>query len=269
MKKYTCLVILIFSFLIWFPVFAGTSFAASPKLYFETNNVNVNQGDEFEMLMKLDSAGAAVSGADVVLEYNPTYLEVTTIENGNFFPLFGKHFEINNQKIYITGFFTEKNQTKTGIGNFAKISFKALKNGATSLKFVCVDKTSSDTNIMNLANNDLIACADLQPVVITIAGTTYKIAKASSFGKILGTESGVLTTPTLVPTATTAPTTVSTTSGMMETGVFDNAAFMIILGMIFIILGGYLLVYSRRNFNYQTYYSYPQFLDEKQPQPFD
>jgi hypothetical protein len=264
MKKYTCLLGLILGFLL---LSSGAVLAASPKLYFETRDVNVKQGDEFEMLMKLDTASNAVSGADVVLEYNPTYLEVIQIENGNFFPLFGKHFEINNQKIYITGFFTETNQTKTGIGNFAKISFKALKNGATSLKFVCADKTSSDTNIMNLANNDLITCADLQPVVITIAGTTYKIAKASSFGKILGTESGVLTTPTLEPTATTAPT--STTSGMMETGVFDNAAFMIVLGMTFILLGGYLLVYSRRNFNYQTYYSYPQFLDENPPQPFD
>lgn len=264
MKKYACLLILIISFLIWFPAFAGTSFAASPKLYFETNNVNVKQGDEFEMVMKIDTAGAAVSGADAVLEYNPTYLEVILIENGNFFPVFGKHFELNNQKIYITGFFSEKSQTKSGIGNFAKISFKAVKNGATSLKFVCEEKSLSDTNIINLSGNDLMTCADLPLNKITIAGSTYKIAKSSSFGKILGTESGVLTTVT--PTATIAPTTAATTSGMMETGVFDNAAFMIILGMIFILLGGYLLVYSRRNFNYQTYYSYPTFLDENPPQ---
>lgn len=254
--------VLVFGFLL----FSFTSvLAESPKLYFEVNDVNVKQGDEFEMVMKIDTGGVAVSGVDAVLEYNPTYLEVLLIENGNFFPLFGKHFEINNQKIYITGFFTENKETKSGAGNFARISFKAIKNGATSLKFVCADKSLSDTNIINLSGNDLVQCSDLLLNKITIAGSTYKIAKTSSFGKILGTESGDLTTTT--PTATIAPTSVSTTSGMMETGVFDNAAFMIVLGMIFILFGGYLLVYSRRSFNYQTYYSYPQFLDENSLNP--
>lgn len=245
MRKVLCLLIVLG---IFFFVQTKVALAASPKLYFDTTELTAKQGDEFDLLMRIDTAGQSVSGADAVLEYNPEYLEVSTIENGNFFALFGKHYEINNQKIYLTGFFTEKNQVKSGNGPFAQLTFKAVKNGATSIKFVCAEKSLSDTNIIGATGNDLISCADLQAVTITVSTTAYKIARASGFGKILGTESGALvtTTPTVTPTST------STSSGMMETGVFDNAAFMIILGIIFILLGGYLLVYSRKNYLYTS-----------------
>ena len=195
MRKIACLSGLILGFFI---LSTTLVFAANPRLYFDVSDIGVKQGDEFELSMKIDAASNAVSGADAVLEYNPTYLEVVSIDNGNFFPLFGKHFEINNQKIYITGFFTEKNQTKVGEGQFAKLTFKAVQNGVTSLKFDCTQKSLSDTNIINLASNDLVVCRDLAPVKISVAGSNYTIA-ASGFGKILGTESGALTTVTPTP----------------------------------------------------------------------
>lgn len=237
MKKVICL----FVFLAIFILSKSSVLAASPKLYFDVSQIGVNAGDEFDLTMKIDTAGEQVTGADAVVEYNPAYLEVVAIVNGNFFPLFGKHYEINSQKIYITGFFTEKNQTKSGNAIYSKLSFHALKNGATSLQFNCVDKSLSDTNIIDASGNDLISCAELSPVKVTISGTGYKIANASAFGKILGTESGALTTPTVTPT-----TPASTTSSLMETGVFDNAGIMIFMGSLFIVLGGFLLVYQRK-----------------------
>lgn len=222
--------------------------ASSQKLYFDVSELGVKEKQEFDLSLKIDTEGVAVSGADVVLEYNPQMLEVIKIENGNFFSLFGKHFELNNQKIYITGFFTEKNETKTGSGIFSKLTLKALKNGATSLKFVCAPKSLSDTNVIDAGGSDLLDCGSLNSLQIKVAATSYQVLTASSgFGKILGTESGVLVTtaPTATPT-----TSASTASGMMETGVFDNAAFMIILGIIFIIFGAAVLFYCRQSFIY-------------------
>lgn len=239
MKKIFCL----FLVLSFFLFSTSRARAASPRLYFDVSEVGVNQGDEFDLVMKIDTALQKVTGADAVLEYNPTYLEVISIENGNFFPLFGKHYEINSQKIYITGFFTEKNQTKSGNAIYSKLNFRALKNGATSLQFSCVDKSLSDTNIIDVGGNDLISCAELSSVKVTISGTGYTVANASAFGKILGTESGALTTPTATPTVAS-----STTSSLLETGVFDNASTMILMGSAFIILGGFLLVYQRKAF---------------------
>lgn len=239
MRKIICL----FLVLTFFLFSASFALAASPRLYFDTAEIGVNQGDQFDLFMKIDTAGAQVTGADAVVEYNPTYLEVLTIENGNFFPLFGKHYEINSQKIYITGFFTEKNQTKSGNGMYAKLTFHALKNGATALQFNCVDKSLSDTNIIDLNGNDLISCAELTPVKISISGAGFKLANSSAFGRILGTESGALTTPIVIPTEPAG-----TTSALMETGVFDNAGVMIFMGSIFIVLGGFLLVYSRKSY---------------------
>lgn len=232
---------------------SNAAYAASPLLYFDASELGVKEKQEFELVMKINTDGAAVSGADVVLDYNPQMIEVLKIENGNFFTLSGKHYELNNQKIYITGFFTEKNETKSGSGVFAKLYLKAIKNGATSLKFVCVDKSLSDTNVIDAKGNDLLSCGALNSLQINVAATSYEILKSSSgFGKILGTESGALTTPspTLIPTVIP---TAATTSGMMETGIFDSAAFVIMLGLIFIIIGGGLLIYCRAGFNF----SYP------------
>lgn len=245
MKKIICLLAAI----VFLGFAASPAFAISPRLYFNSPELGVKQGDEFDVTIKIDTASFSVTGADAVLDYNPELLEVETIENGGFFSLFGKHYELSSQKIYITGFFTEKNQTKNGMGVFAKLTLKALKNGATSLQFSCVNKSLSDTNVINTAGDDMIVCSDLTPLQISISGDNFALAASSSFGKILGTESGSLITPTatLIPTPTTR---VSTTSSLMETGVFDNAAFMIMFGSAFIVLGGFLLVYSRRELYY-------------------
>lgn len=223
--------------------------AVGPKLFFNTNSVGVKQGDEFDFTIKIDTAGKNVSGADAVIEYNPELLEVETIENGGFFALFGKHYELNNQKIYITGFFAEKNQTKSGTGVFAKLTMKALKNGATSLQFTCANQSLSDTNIIDQTGTDTIVCSDLTGMNISVSGNNVVVA--SSFGAILGTESGSLISPTatLIPSPTTT-VVVSTTSSLMTTGVFDNAALMIVFGSVFILFGGFLLFYSRREVYY-------------------
>lgn len=233
----------IFSGLLLFFAFKGV-LAASPRLFFNVPELGVKQGDEFDLTVKIDTSGQSVTGADAVIDYNPELLEVETIENGGFFPLFGKHYELNNQKIYITGFFTEKNQTKNGSGVFAKLSLKALKNGISNLQFSCVNKSLSDTNIINVSGEDLINCPDLSPLKITVSGGSFTLA-ASSFGKILGTESGILTTvtPTRLPSPTVSG---STTSSLMETGVFDNGIFMMISGLAFISFGIFLVFYSRK-----------------------
>jgi hypothetical protein len=241
MKKliFAALITLFFAFT---PSFA---LAASPKLFFNSPEIGVKQGDEFDVVVKIDTFGQKVTGGDAVIEYNPEMIEVSLIENGGFFPLFGKHYELSSQKIYITGFFTEKNQSKDGTGVFAKISLRALKNGISNLQFSCVNKSLSDTNIINIKGDDVIICGELSPLKITISGNNFIVGSSSSFGKILGTDSGSLvatSTPTRFPSPTTP---VSTTSALMETGVFDNAALMIMFGSVFIVLGGFLLIYSR------------------------
>jgi len=236
------------AFLLIFAFSTGSALAASPRIFFNVPEIGVKNGEEFDLTIKIDSASQNVSGADVVIDYNPTLLEVESIENGGFFPLFGKHYELNNQKIFITGFFTEKNQTKSGTGVFSKITLKALKNGVTNLTFSCTQKSLSDTNIINATGDDMINCPELVPLKITVSGGNFALASSSSFGKILGTESGSLITPTV--TIAPSPTSSSTNSGMMETGVFDNAAFMIMFGSVFIVFGGFLLFYSRRELNF-------------------
>lgn len=234
-----------------FFLLARPVFAVSPRLFFNSSQVGVKQGDEFDVVVKIDTASQNVTGADAVINYNPDLLEVESIDNGGFFPLFGKHYELNNQKIYITGFFAEKNQTKNGTGVFAKMTLKALKNGATNLSFACVEKSLADTNVVSVTGDDLIDCPDLAPLSISVTGGDFEIAAASSFGKILGTETGSLISPTATLIPTLVPTVAgSTSSSLMQTGVFDDARTMIILGIVFIALGGFLLYYSRRELNF-------------------
>lgn len=232
-------------------VFNTPSFAVGSRIFFDETQIDAGKDDEFEMLLMLDTGGQEVSGADVVLQFNPVYLELLSIENGGFFPLFGKHFEINNQKIYITGFFPEKNQTKNASGVFAKLILKALKNGETSLNFNCAEKSLSDTNILDRGGNDILVCANLRAVLISIQGSSLLFAK-SNFGRVLGTESGALvptSTPTLYPTAT--PTSqAATSSGMMETGVFEDSILLLTVGAALILLGFFLFNFSQRRYSY-------------------
>lgn len=230
-----------------FFVFFKPAFAANPNLFFNVPELGVKQGNDFDTTIKIDTAGQNVTGADVVLQYNPDLIEVVKIENGGFFPLFGKHFELNNQKIYITGFFTEKNQSKNGNGIFAKLTLKALKNGATNLQFMCLDKSLSDTNIIGLSGNDLIQCKDLISLKVSITGGNL-IAAASSFGKILGTESGELISPTVTQTPSLTPTIhESSPSTLMESGVFDNSIYLFAFGISFISFGFALFLYSKKS----------------------
>jgi hypothetical protein len=247
MKKiyFAIILALVFAFI------ARPVFAVSPRLFFNTPQMGVKQGDEFDAVIKIDTSGQSSTGADAVINYNSEMFEVESIENGGFFPLFGKHYELSTQKIFITGFFTDKNQSKNGTGSFAKLTLKALKNGVSTLQFACINKSLSDTNVINLKGDDMIVCSDLIPLQVTVSGGNFAVV-ASSFGKILGTDSGnLVATPTLfpteIPTLIPSPSVpVSTTSALMDTGVFDNAALMILMGGVFIITGGFLLVYSRK-----------------------
>lgn len=207
----------------------------NPQLYFDPKEITVNENSEVELILKINTGKISSSGADAVLDYDSSAFEIVSIENGGFFPLFGKHYEIANKKIYLTGFFAQKTDKKTGEGTFAKLTLKALKSGKRQVNFVCQEKSLVDTNILDEKGVDVLACRDLTGVIIQVQTKTLTVAK-SAFGNVLGTSSGILitVTPTEIPTPTTF---YATESAVPVTGVFDNTIFLLIFGSALVVFG--------------------------------
>lgn len=206
------LFISIFFAILFFPLTLKPVQAA----YFEPNpaTINVNAGETFTVKVNINTEGEEVNSADIYLNFNSSLIEAQQITAGSFFPTVTN--DISAGMVYIAAMVDDPASSKTGSGEVATITFKALANGSAEISFDCDSSkiVKADVNATNI-----LVCSKNNKTTLTIG-------------------SGGSTT-----SSTPAPTTVSS---LPKSGVFDNLKNIGISGLIlfsFGILGKILLKY--------------------------
>ncbi len=146
------------------------SASAAPKLYFEPAPVNLPNGVETQINLKIDAESTSVFGADAVLNFPSSDITVTSVTNGGFFSDFS--FAPSTGKLEIHAFFSSAYDSKSGSGTVAVIKLKGNKDsGAGQISFTCTG--SGETEILRASDgNNILSCSSLTTLTASYGGTS-------------------------------------------------------------------------------------------------
>lgn len=215
---FICLIVLIF-FLLIGPIYAKT-FAASLSL--DPTNVATDSGKTFTLNINIDTGTDQVKSADAYILYDQNTLQAVSVTDGTFF---GAGNPVNQDlstpgRAYISGMVVDQTQPVQGQGTIASITFKALIDGADTLKFDCTDGNTTATDILKTDGTDIIVCSANGTSSITV-GTGGSTATPSA---------------TLSPGDTSVPT-VTLPASLPKSGTVDNVVRFAVPGVILFIIG--------------------------------
>jgi len=131
-----------------FPIFL--ILATSAKLSFSQPPAIVYVGDEFKLDIYVSSGNRQTTGTDVVIAYDPKILSLTKISPGTSYP----NYPLNLQDIdnfhgraRISGTINQDSPV-IAKGVFAKVFFKAKKQGTTKIGFHWQPGQTDESNIV-------------------------------------------------------------------------------------------------------------------------
>jgi hypothetical protein len=154
--KWLGLPIIVFVF-IWHASAVGAK--AGPRLYFEPSEGNYNVGDNFDVVVQIDTGDKEAMAADALISFDQNKLKVNQVSAGDFFSGFDYNIENANGKLTIYSFSEQALVTNSGVGEIATISFEATAEGTASVSFLCESGVDTDSAIWDQQGNDLIDCA--------------------------------------------------------------------------------------------------------------
>ena len=109
-------------------------------------------------------------GSDAILNYAGNDLEVASISNGGFFPEFNS---ANNPtgRLELHGYTSSTNDSRTGTGTLATITFKAkLGTGSSAISFAC-SGSGNDTVILTTSGQNILSCSQINSTGVTYTGS--------------------------------------------------------------------------------------------------
>jgi LPXTG-motif cell wall-anchored protein len=206
------------------PVFA----IAAPHFTLTPASGSQTMGQDFTVVMGVDSDTEKVVGIDIKGSFDSAKLEIVSIEKG-VVPDDGYQFSYTSGQAIIhndTGVFevtlTPLNQSVL-VGPIAKhellkITFRPKATGTATLNYTCLPGSVVETNIISQAGTDVVDCNANQSGSYTIATGTG------------GDDSTPAATATPVP---------SGTSSLPQTGAVENTIILMVLGLASVIFAGY------------------------------
>lgn len=148
-------------------LFSVSTAAAAPRLYFEPTAKTAVKDTEFEISVKIDVESQQAFGSDAVINFPGSDLEIANVATGGFFTDFSK--ATGNGKIEIHGYFANLYDSKSGSGIFAVIKFKTKTDAGKAIVSFSCSGTNPETQILNSAGNNILACSSLNQSEITFA----------------------------------------------------------------------------------------------------
>ncbi len=124
------------------PLSGGTVILHSDKTNFEV-------GDKIEVKIKVSTGGHSTDGVDLVLNYDPNYLDLdrqSFFKKGLIYPDY-PFINVENNIISISAISSSSGGTFNGVGNFGTLEFRAKKSGNIKLTLEAKKDSTSDTNI--------------------------------------------------------------------------------------------------------------------------
>lgn len=135
-----------------------------------SDNKSVKVGEEVEIIVKLYTGGHSTVGTDLVLKYDPTFLEASDnfFEEGVAYPDYpGVTSDQNSGELLISGVISPDKKGFNGFEEFGTVKLKALKNGKTQVKVEANSGSTTDSNIIEVASaKDVLAGASSLDVYI-------------------------------------------------------------------------------------------------------
>lgn len=202
MKKYFLTTIVgVIAFILMATV--STAYAAG-TLIFDPSSTDVAVDQTFTIDVNIDAGTDQIASTDVYIDFDEEFLELDTVTDGDYFP------DVSNQpltgRLYIAGLMQKPGEYKEGTGNVAKVTFKAIAQGSTSISFDC------DT-----------AQTESSKIIVTGAAATNVI------------DCDALTAHTVNITATSNGT--STGGALPQSGVYDDTVKYLSMGGVLLLLG--------------------------------
>lgn len=131
--------------------------SAASKLIFEPDVIKAQQNKTFDVIIKIDTERESAFGSDVTVLYPHTDLELTNVLQGDFFRDF-QYANNNDGRLELHGFFSSLNETKSGAGTFATLTFKSKQtSGGGAVSFICTGSTN-DSQIINAQGQNILSC---------------------------------------------------------------------------------------------------------------
>lgn len=212
--------------------------AGTATLTFDPETKNANVNDSIDIKTIVNAGAENILSVDGYIKYDKTMLEFQKFTDGDFFPIVTTE-EISDGNLYIGAYVDDPATTKTGTGTYSTITFKALKEGTTTVEYFCDDAVNESSEVIkdDIDASNIINCSGNGESVITIgAGTTVNPTS----------------TPTPTPTPTQTPaddegtatggtdTVVDTTDEVTElpqSGILDNILRVSIPGAALLLIG--------------------------------
>lgn len=108
-------------------------------------------GEGVRVTIKVSAGGHATQGTDVILKFDPEYLEIipSSIYKGGVYPEYPLASADNkNGLVKISGISSSKTKTFKGVGIFAFLDFKSKKAGNTKISVLFEKDKTNESNII-------------------------------------------------------------------------------------------------------------------------
>ena len=156
-------------FILFFIILSPREVSAQ-SLTLDPTSQGVVSGNNFTVKININTGSTQTSGADAMILFDPSILEIQSITNGGFYSKFSQN-QINGVpgKYLISGFETDSTSYKSGSGTMANVTFSSLSNGTSTVTFECTQGSKSDSNIISGAtSDDVINCTSLNKGTYTV-----------------------------------------------------------------------------------------------------
>jgi len=158
--------------------------AASPSLLFSDSSKAVGVGEIITVDIILDTAGQEVHGAGAKITFDQKNLEIVSIQPGT---IFGDYpvasYDNTSGNIIVSGIASSKNNSFNDSGVFATLTFRAIKEGDSSVQFIFEPGSTRDSNIaVTYGTGDILSNVGTLSITVTPGtGITTSLPIANGF----------------------------------------------------------------------------------------
>lgn len=194
-----------------FLVVSAKAVIAAPHLIMSPATGSYASGANFDVTIKIDSATNIVGGADVLLTYDSTKLDLVSVTKSTAMVFAGGDCsvqEVPAGTVYVNCYTTNGSDDAAVSGDLLNLVFKGKAVGTAAASFTCVGTDTGDSNI-GKGGVDIISCGE------NVNGS-YTIT-AGSASTPATTQTTTTQTSTTVQTPTIARTTLPQTGGVATT----------------------------------------------------
>lgn len=161
------------------PVQTGATLSLAPA------STTFNKGCDFSLDINLDTGGHSTDGTDVILKYDPSLVNVLSIDKGTIYPNYpGSTYDNDSGKVLISGV-SSVSTPVTGSGKFATLHLKVSPEATVSATNINFDFDSEDP--YKTTDTNVVERGTVNDVLRKVVNGTVNIGNGSSCSSTVST----------------------------------------------------------------------------------